>query len=178
LLTTKFSDEETLSFVNLTASYIRSQRDAFFEAAAPLPSVKAEKFKPYFSDGILKSTRFFIKKDGPIANPEFLKELNDRGVDFSFERLQAITFIDVVVSFETPEPRVQFHELVHAVQYQKLGVKQFANKYFRGILATGDYWQIPLEVNAHQLDARYEQSPNQPFSVEPEVQSWINGNRF
>lgn len=39
-----------------------------------------------------------------------------------------------------------FHELVHVIQYEKLGLVQFANKYVRGFLNGGSYDGIPLEM--------------------------------
>jgi hypothetical protein len=178
LVATKFSEEEILHYVGQAASFIRSQRDSYYEAAQPLSAVRMDRFKPFFSESILKGTRFFVKADGPIQDPDFLRELNDRGIAYSLEKTQATTFIDTVVSYEPLDIQIQFHELVHAVQYQKLGLKQFANKYSRALLSTGDYWKIPLEINAYQLDKAYAQEPDQPFSVEQEVQRWINENRF
>ncbi len=178
LVATKFSEEEIVDYSALIAVFIRGQRDAYLERAELLPQIQIEKFSSFFNIGLLKNTFFFHKNDGPIEDPVFLKELNDRGIYFSLDHLRAITFMDVVVSYEELKPQIQFHELVHAVQYQKLGLKQFANKYFRGFLATGAYESIPLEKNAYALDKAYSQNPEMPFSVEQEVQNWINGNKF
>src|SRR5436853_935557 len=51
-------------------------------------------------------------------------------------------------------------ELVHVVQYEKLGLKEFAAKYVTGFLSGGSYEAIPLEMNAD------------------EVQRWIDTGRF
>ena len=178
MVATKFSEEEIVDYSALIATFIRGQRDAYMEQATLLPDSQIEKFSSFFNPGLLKNTFFFVKKDGPIEDPVFLKELNDRGIYFSLDHLRAITFIDVVVSYEELKPQVQFHELVHVVQYQKLGLKQFAHKYLRGFLTIGAYESIPLEKNAYALDRAYFQNPEKPFSVEQEVQNWINGNKF
>ncbi len=178
MVATKFSKEEIADYSALIATFIRSQRDTFLGRASLLPQFQIEKFSPFFNEGLLKNTFFFVKKDGPIKDPVFLKELNNRGVFFSLDHLRAITFMDVVVSCEELTPQIQFHELVHVVQYQKLGLKQFAYKYLQGFLATGAYESIPLEKNAYALDKAYFQNPEKPFSVELEVQNWINGNKF
>jgi hypothetical protein len=178
LVATQFSEEEIVDYSALIATFIRSQREAYVERATLLPPSQVEKFSPFFNPGLLRNTFFFHKKDGPIEDPVFLKELNDRGLAFSLDRLRAITFMDVIVSYEELKPQVQFHELVHVVQYQKLGLKQFAHKYLRGFLVTGSYESIPLEKNAYVLDQAYSQNPDKPFSVEQEVQTWINGNKF
>src|SRR5258708_5997026 len=178
MFTSSFSENETTQYVNLMASFIKAQREIYAPSAEPLSPSQQEFFKPFFEEGVLKTTLFFHKQDGPIETPDFVKEINEKGVPFSIDRLKAITFIDVVVTFEELQPRVQFHELVHAVQYRKLGFKQFANKYFRGLLRMGKYEKIPLEANAHALDEAYSKNPASPFSVEAEVQKWINENRF
>jgi hypothetical protein len=178
LVATRFSEEEIVDYSALIATFIRSQRDSYVERASLLPQSQIDQFSPFFNAGLLKNTRFFHKNDGPIEDPVFLKELNDRGIYFSLDHLRAITFMDVIVSYEELKPQVQFHELVHVVQYQKLGLKQFVHKYLQGFLATGDYESIPLEKNAYSLDQTYSQKPDKPFSVEQEVQNWINGNKF
>ena len=49
-----------------------------------------------------------------------------------------------------------FLELVHVIQYEKLGLVQFATKYVRGFLNGGSYDGIPLDG----------------------VQRWIGADRF
>ena len=165
-------------YVGETSVFIKEQREIFYPQAQPLDDELQEMFRPFFSDAILKSTLFYLKQDGPIQAPPFLEEMRAKGVPFPLERLQAITFIDVVVFYTPLSARVKFHEFVHAVQYQKLGYKQFTNKYVRGLLSKGTYEKIPLEYNAKVLDEAYSKSPTQPFSVEQEVQRWLNENRF
>jgi hypothetical protein len=63
----------------------------------------------------------------------------------------------------------QFHELAHVEQYRQLGIPQFSELYVRGFLNGGSYEAIPLEVNAHTLEGRFEANHHQRFSVEGEV---------
>jgi len=83
-----------------------------------------------------------------------------------------------VVSHEPFTDRLLFHELVHVVQYEKLGVVEFASKYVKGFLSGGSYEAIPLEMNAYELDARFAAAPAKGFSVASEVQTWIDRHRF
>jgi hypothetical protein len=83
-----------------------------------------------------------------------------------------------VVSHEPFTDRLLFHELVHVVQYEKLGLAGFAAKYVRGLLSGGSYVAIPLEMNAYELDARFVAAPTKVFSVTDEVQRWIRADRF
>ena len=71
-----------------------------------------------------------------------------------------ISFVDTVVSHEAFTDRLLLRELVRVVQYEKLGLKEFAAKYVTGFLSGGSYEAIPLEMNAD------------------EVQRWIDTGRF
>ena len=95
-----------------------------------------------------------------------------------FEHMAAITFVDTVVSQEPFTGRLLSHELVHVVQYERLGLPEFAGKYVRGFLSGGSYEAIPLEMNAYELDARFAAAPARPFSVGLEVEAWIRADRF
>lgn len=86
--------------------------------------------------------------------------------------------MDTVVSHEQFYDRLLFHELVHVVQYEKLGLTGFAAKYVTGFLTGGSSEAIPLERNAYELDARFAAAPASVFSVENEVQRWIDANSF
>jgi hypothetical protein len=95
-----------------------------------------------------------------------------------FAHMAAITFVDTVVSHEPFSDRLLFHELVHVVQYEKLGLEGFAATYVRGFLSGGSYDGIPLQINAYELDARFAKTADEPFSVEEEVQDWIDWGLF
>lgn len=178
LFRSSFPEIEIVRYAGELASFIKARKEFFEPDARPLSDMEQVLFAPFFSEAILKTTLFVRKTDGPIETPDLLKELDERGLPFSLGGLRAVTFVDVVVAYDDLDPRVQFHELVHAVQYQKLGLKQFANKYIRGLIARGSYEKIPLEANARLLDEAYSKNPTQPFSVEQEVQRWINENKF
>jgi hypothetical protein len=70
-----------------------------------------------------------------------------------------------------------FHELVHVEQYRQLGIPRFAELYVRGFLG-GGYDGIPLEINAYDLDGRFERSPQARFSVADEVGAWVRDDKF
>jgi hypothetical protein len=95
-----------------------------------------------------------------------------------FAEMAAVTFVDTVVSHEPFSNRLLFHELVHVVQYRKLGLAEFATKYVRGFLTGGSYEAIPLEINAYELEGRFAVAPTNIFSVETEVQASIDADRL
>jgi hypothetical protein len=117
-----------------------------------------------------------------VGNPRFYKELVQMGFDRGslpdFAHMAAITFVDTIVSHEQFTNELLFHELVHVVQYEKLGLADFSRKYVTGFLNGGSYETIPVERNAYQLAARFAAAPMNPFSVEAMVQAWIDAGRF
>jgi len=165
------------------AGFIARQREHYRRRAAPLSLVQNAAMQPFFPEHVLQTTRLLTLVDSRVPNPNFYPKLLDMGLpesllpDFATV-VAAVTFQDVVVSHERFVHRLLFHELVHAVQYQKLGKDEFARLYVRGFLQNGSYDGIPLEVNAYRLDARFARQPSRPFSVEAEVQAWIDNGKF
>lgn len=86
----------------------------------------------------------------------------------------AITLLNMY--FIRPEffedKQVHFHELVHIVQWQYLGVDNFLLGYGMGLIQYG-YWQSPLEVMARSLTEEWctakKQKPQAFFSVEQQI---------
>src|SRR5256885_11229085 len=98
-----------------------------------------------------------------------------RGEGFRRGNSTILTFVDTVVSHEAFTDRLLLRELVHVVQYEKLGLKEFAAKYVTGFLSGGSYEAIPLETNAHELDDRCAAAMTKAFSVTDEVQRFRGG---
>jgi len=107
---------------------------------------------PFFALPLLDSTRLALLAGRRVNNPPFYPELIRMGFPPgllpNFEDMAAITYVDTVVSHEPFTDRLLFHELVHVVQYDKLGLAAFAAKYVTGFLSGGCYEAIPLERNA------------------------------
>jgi hypothetical protein len=63
-----------------------------------------------------------------------------------------------------------FHELVHVVQYDLLGLNKFVELFVSGWVNQGfNYAAIPLEMDAYDLQNRFEADPEAPFQVKDEV---------
>jgi hypothetical protein len=165
-----------------TIDYIAEQRQTYSARAVALTYAEKQTFTPFFPADVLANTRFTIQEDEPVPNPPFYPQL--AGMGFrpehlpNFSMMAGITFVDVVVLQVPPNPQLVFHELVHAVQYQRLGLAQFAPLYVRGFLQGGGYDGIPLEINAYHLEERFVANPRQAFSVADEVDGWIMQGRF
>lgn len=178
----KLTDSQVAWVIRLVAAYIEEQRDIYIRKALPLDSNRKGVMRQFFPSYALDTVRVILLSGERIGNPHFYADLAKIGFAGNslpnFAQMAAVTFVDTVVSNEPFTNRLLFHELVHVVQYQKLGLTDFAVKYVRGFLSGGSYEAIPLEINAYELDARFAAAPMKPFSVEAEVQLWIDAGRF
>ncbi|HEY6389529.1 MAG TPA: hypothetical protein VIX91_27920 [Candidatus Acidoferrum sp.] len=168
--------------VQKVAAYIGQQRQTYRPGAVPLSMGQQKAMRPFFPEPALDATRLLVLAGRRVANPPFYSELIKMGFEATslpdFAHMAAITLVDTVVSHEAFTDRLLFHELVHVIQYEKLGLEGFADKYVRGFLTGGSYDAIPLEMNAYELDARFAGAPTRAFSVADEVQRWINAGKL
>ena len=178
----KLGDEQAESVIQRVATYIDGQRQTYRGKAAALSQNQRTVMQLFFPASTLDSARVVVLAGERVSNPPFYGELLKMGFESgslpNFADMAAITYVDTAVSHEPFTDRLLFHELVHVVQYEKLGLAEFAAKYVKGFLSGGSYEAIPLEMNAYELDARFATTPTKPFSVADEVQSWIDRRRF
>jgi hypothetical protein len=66
---------------------------------------------------------------------------------------------------KAPPLALIFHELVHTCQYRVMGRERFLRRYLFGYLRTLDYWQIDLELQAYDLQARMADNPDVMYEV-------------
>jgi len=178
----KLRDAEIAWIIQQVAEYIGQQRQTYRGRAVPLDAHQRSAMQPFFPSSALDSTRVVVLAGERVSNPPFYPALQRMGFEPGslpdFSLMAAITFVDTVVSHEPFTQRLLFHELVHVIQYEKLGLLEFAAKYVSGFLNGGSYEAIPLEMNAYELDARFSAAPAKIFSVDAVVQSWIDSSRF
>lgn len=157
-------------------AWVQSQRDVYRPTARPLAAEEKANFHGFFDPETLESAR--IKKVPIIQNPEFYGQLAALRVPIplDFTTMSGITFDDTILVSETRTPQDEsltpllFHELVHVVQYETLGLEAFVKEYIQGWAQNGfRYAAIPLERDAYELQSRYESQPQQAFSVRVEV---------
>ena len=155
--------------------WVRSQRELHRPLAKELdPSVR-ERLDPYFKPDSLDTVR---RRAVPsIENPAFYAEFEKAGqrIPLDFRAMSGITFMDTILIAESKVAATDlvplvFHECVHAFQYRVLGVDAFVEQYINGWASNGfDYFSIPLERQAYDLQRRFELERNVSFSVEREV---------
>ena len=158
-------------FVIEGEKWIQEQRRLHYPTAQPLRPDQRATLAAFFSKAILDSARFATVDQ--IPNPGFYRNLQAMGqpIPMDFSQMHGITFIDTVLlskRFQSSwSPTLYFHELVHVVQYSILGSAKFMQRYVRGWAENGfQYFAIPLEKDAYELQARFEAQPSQRFSVQ------------
>ncbi len=157
---------------SMVEDYIASSRKKYASQAAPLTDAQRGAMQPYFPEEVLDSARLCVLRGTRVPNPSMYSMAKMMGIrnlpDFS--EMTAITFVDVIVSHEEFTDALLFHELVHAVQYAQMGLKEFSSRYVNGFIQGGSYEEVPLEKHAYLLEGRFSQK--QPFSVDEEVRQW------
>jgi hypothetical protein len=71
-----------------------------------------------------------------------------------------------------------FHALVHAAQFEILGLERYAEFFVRGFLRARSHVSVPIEMQAFSLEAKFAENPNEPFSVEKLIKLWANEDRY
>lgn len=154
--------------------WVQSQRDAHRPVARPLDDREVDALERFFGPAIMNLASLRVVPH--ISNPPFYPVLLASGIPvIDFSQGSGITFIDtILISAESTLPgpvplSLVFHELVHVVQYDLVGVDEFVSRYVKGWFARGPYAAIPIERQAYDLQARYEVNPTIGFSVEAYV---------
>jgi hypothetical protein len=178
----QLNEAQVAWIVDEVAAYIHQQRQLFIPRTVILSPNQKAALKPFFAAAALDSARVVVPAIERVPNPYFYAQLLAMGFTPGslpdFTQMAAITFVETIVSHGQLTDRTLFHELVHLVQYTKLGLPAFAAKYVTGFLKGGSYEATPLEMNAYELEARFASAPMNSFSVEIEVQRWIDAGKF
>src|SRR5260221_4007693 len=132
----KLSQSQIDGVIQQVSKYIESQRQNYRGNASPLDQSQKAAMAPFFPESVLDSTRVVVLADQQrVNNPGFYSDLVKVGFDPSVlpdsAHMAAITFVDTVVFHEPIANRLLFHELVHVVQYERLGLAEFAAKYVK-----------------------------------------------
>jgi hypothetical protein len=157
--------------------WIRQQREAFRPRGRELPESNLADLAKYFDPDLLKGVRTVAVP--AIENPPFLAQFGSalslaRVPMLDFSTMAALTLIDTVLITPAVPPgemdSLVFHELVHVVQYDLLGLDKFVELFVSGWVNQGfNYAAIPLEMDAYELQYQYEGDPESGFDVRDEV---------
>jgi len=174
------SEEQALEISASLSAYVREQRDRYFPSGLPLSPQRKEIMQRFFSPAMLGRMRIVELEDACVPDPPFYSKANDLGFSNlpNFSRMASLTFVDVVVFNERMTDSALFHGLVHAMQFQILGLQRYADLLVRGFLKTNAYFAVPLEAHAFALESRFARNSLESFSVEEQVRLWIREGRY
>jgi hypothetical protein len=158
-----FKADGFLAFLEKQGSrWISNVRVAHRPLGRVLTPAELEAVAPYFDESLLRTVR--ISRVPSISNPDFYSFLLEQSIAIPliFSQMAAVTLVDTILVSEREPPTASeempllFHELVHVVQYDLLGLEEFVTQYVRGWASNGfQYSRIPLERWAYELDARF-----------------------
>ncbi len=170
--------QELVSYLADNAGHwISNQRDLHRAHSGPLPDTTMAALRGFFGGDTLDRAR--LRRVPVIENPPFYREFEEAGasIPLDFSVWASITFGDVILVSDDQVPgpppySVIFHEMVHLVQYDELGIFEFARRYVTPFMQNrANYMTIPLESMAFDLQGRFEGSTGEPFSAEAEVRA-------
>ena len=177
----QLSMQELVSYLADNAGHwISNQRDLHRAHSEALPDTTTAALRGFFSEATLDRAR--IRRVPVIENPPFYREFEEAGasIPLDFGVWAAITFGDVILvsGDQVPGPpshSMVFHEMVHLVQYDELGIFEFARRYVTPFMQNRfNYMTIPLESVAFDLQGRFERWTGEAFSAEAEVRASLS----
>lgn len=138
----------------------------------PLHSFNFRRLPSYFSSATIDSAKVVLVDEIPVP-PLFdfgLQELKD----FEAGDYAGITYLDTyfIKRESEKDESLHFHELVHVVQWQMLGLQKFLLLYGAGIIQDG-YRESPLEKMAYNYQRRFQDSL-EIFDVENAVKKGLD----
>lgn len=157
-------------------AWVRSEREAYRPRALPLSDEERSRLGGYFPREVLDRARVATVKG--FENPEFFSVFATYGepIPVDLRRASGLALVDTIlmaraVGGASSRDRLLFHELVHLVQYQVLGLEAYIEGYVESWAENGrSYRSIPHESQAFELASRFS-SGAEPFSVEREVRA-------
>jgi hypothetical protein len=160
------------------AAYMREQRDRFLLLSEPLPEEHVALLRPFFSPTLLRKVRVVLLAAHGLSRVDVHSRAHGYQRLLDFTHMASVTFDDVVVVNETLTTRLLFHALVHAVQFQLLGLQRYTELFVRAFVTSKWRFKVPLEAHAFELEGRFAADRHARFLVEDEVRLWIDRERY
>ena len=174
------SEAQIVHAVKRVGDYLWNQREVHFVSGAPLAPRQKETLQAFFSPALLERIRTVELHGRRLPPPPFYSEARALGFDNlpALTHMSSLTFVDVVVFNDLLIDRALFHGLVHAVQFQILGLERYADLFVRAFLRTNAHFTVPLETHAFVLESKFAVDPRKTFSVEEQVRLWLREGRY
>jgi hypothetical protein len=155
-----------LPFLPFILDWIQQTLDAHAHERRPVSSFNFPRLPHYFSEGLLNTASVVFSDRLPVPLSAFgLREF----ADFEGQPARGITYRDTYFlrRADATDESLHFHELVHVVQWQVLGPKDFLLMYAAGLAESG-YRDCALEAMAYDHQRRFD-AGDPPYSVEAKV---------
>jgi hypothetical protein len=176
----KLTEEQVLNMLECVCEYIREEREYYLSIGKPLDSEHVAVVRPFFSPTLLAGIKVVQLEGQRIKVPSDRQEIG--ALDFrgfrEFTHMASMTFEEVLVFNDKITERLLFHALVRSVQFQVLGLARYVELFFRVFLDTGWRFNVPLEGHAFELESKFVENRETPFSVEEEVRTRVIQNRY
>ncbi len=176
--TFKPGEDVIVEAIRRVSAYLQEQRDYFFPKGTPLSNHHKALMRLYLSAALLDRVRIVELEGKRVPNPPFYEEYRALGFMNLPEvtHMPSLTFINVIVFNERLTERALFHGLVHAVQFEVLGLERYCDLFVRGFLNTKLHFSVPLEAHAFSLESKFASASR--FSVEDQVRLWVKQSRY
>ena len=174
------NDKQLVQAVEYVSSYLRDQRERYLPSAVALSEQHQAVMRPYFSATLLDQVKVVELHGARIPNPPFYAEAKALGFVSlpDITHMNSLTFLDVLVFNEGLTQRSLFHALVHAVQFQVLGLKRYTELFVHSFVNTRFHFRVPIEAHAFFLESKFARPAAESFSVEDQVRLWVKQNRY
>lgn len=163
-------------------AWLSRLRELYRPRGEPLSPAQRELLSRYFEDSLLDQVRVLV-----LARLSLIDDADLRGhlppgtpaeaLPIDLRRITGLTLVDTICIGRNGLPPdgnllpTLFQELVHMLQFRRLGVHGFLRAYLEGWAAQGQrHESIPLERQALALRQRFEAAPSAPFSVLQELE--------
>jgi len=176
----KLTEEQVLGVLECVCEYMRGQREYYLSIGTSLDDTHVAAMSAFFSPTLLAGIKVVQLVGQRTMAPSYCQAigaLNFRGFR-DFTHMASITFEDVLVFNDKLTERTLFRALVRSVQFQELGVDRYVELVFRVFLETGWRLNVPLEGHAFELETKFVNNRETPFSVEEGVRARVSQNRY
>jgi hypothetical protein len=152
-------------------NWISQTLAAHQSAARSVASAGFRRLPDFFSNNLLATAKVVAIDILPI--PPLAEMGLSQFAPFFGPDIVGITYLDTFFVREGHQrnEELHFHELVHVVQWRRLGPELFLKVYAQGLKETG-YRDSFLEKMAFDLQARFQSSP-EPFAAEQQVDEML-----
>lgn len=175
----KFGEDLITEAISRVSDYLRQQRELYFPLGKPLAPQQKTRMERFFQPRLLNTVRIVELAGRRVPDPPFYSLAKSLGFANlpDITHMSGLTFVDVVVFNEKLTERALFHGLVHAAQFEILGLEKYTETFVRSFRKRNSHFNVPLEAHTNALESKFA-AGHEGFSVEEQVWLWTNQGRY